>query len=175
MSRRCQRSSVSGVTIVTTCLNTRRPSGCPRAASRRRSSSVSCNRWPPSCARRIRFSSTRYATISCCWRFSQPDTAATRKAKAEASITDAVYPCTLKAEGTQRIGRVIGHNGRYERASTLLTSNRPVDDRGKLLGDTAAVTALLDRLLHHAHVLKCGPKSWRTKVHTDLRTEDTSK
>jgi DNA replication protein DnaC len=35
---------------------------------------------------------------------------------------------------------------RYERASTLLTSNRPVDDWGKLLGDTAAVTALLDSL-----------------------------
>ena len=60
---------------------------------------------------------------------------------------------------------------RYERASTLLTSNRPVDDWGKLLGDTAAVTALLDRLLHHAHVLKCGPRSWRTKVHTDLRPD----
>jgi DNA replication protein DnaC len=60
---------------------------------------------------------------------------------------------------------------RYERASTILTSNRPVDDWGKLLGDTAAVTALLDRLLHHAHVLKCGPRSWRTKVQTDLRTE----
>jgi DNA replication protein DnaC len=44
---------------------------------------------------------------------------------------------------------------RYERASTLLTSNRPVDARGKLLGDTAAVIALLDRLLHHVHVLKC--------------------
>ena len=64
---------------------------------------------------------------------------------------------------------------RYERASTLLTSNRPVDDWGKLLGDTAAVTALLDRLLHHAHVLKCGPRSWRTKVHTDLRTEEATK
>jgi DNA replication protein DnaC len=64
---------------------------------------------------------------------------------------------------------------RYERASTLLTSNRPVDDWGKLLGDTAAVTALLDRLLHHAHVLKCGPRSWRTKVQTDLRTEATAK
>jgi DNA replication protein DnaC len=55
---------------------------------------------------------------------------------------------------------------RYERASTILTSNRPVDDWGKLLGDTAAVTALLDRLLHHAHVLTCGPRSWRTKLHT---------
>ena len=57
---------------------------------------------------------------------------------------------------------------RYERASTLTTSNRPVDDSGKLLGDTAAVTARLDRR-HHAHVLKCGPRRWRTKVHTDLR------
>ena len=62
---------------------------------------------------------------------------------------------------------------RYERASTLLTSNRPVDDWGKLLGDTAAVTALLDRLLHHAHVLKCGPRSWRTKVHTDLQSGES--
>jgi DNA replication protein DnaC len=53
---------------------------------------------------------------------------------------------------------------RYERASTLLTSNRPVEDWGKLLGDAAAVSAMLDRLLHHGHVLKCGPRSWRTKT-----------
>ena len=53
---------------------------------------------------------------------------------------------------------------RYERASTLLTSNRPVDDWGKLMGDSAAVTAMLDRLLHHGHLLKCGPRSWRTKT-----------
>src|SRR5712664_981651 len=63
---------------------------------------------------------------------------------------------------------------RYERASTLLTSNRPVEDWGKLLGDVAAVTAMLDRLLHHGHVLKCGPRSWRTKVHTDLRPEEAT-
>lgn len=53
---------------------------------------------------------------------------------------------------------------RYERCSTLLTSNRPVDDWGKMLGDVAAVSAMLDRLLHHGHVLKCGPRSWRTKT-----------
>ncbi len=52
---------------------------------------------------------------------------------------------------------------RHERASTILTSNRPVEDWAKLLGDTAAVTAMLDRLLHHAHLIKCGPKSWRTR------------
>lgn len=56
---------------------------------------------------------------------------------------------------------------RYERASTLITSNRPVEDWGKLLGDPAAVTALLDRLLHHAHVLTCGPRSWRTRLQSD--------
>lgn len=61
---------------------------------------------------------------------------------------------------------------RYERASTLLSSNRPVEDWGKLLGDVAAVSATLDRLLHHAHVLKCGPKSWRAR-HT-LHTEATA-
>ncbi|MCP5058080.1 MAG: ATP-binding protein, partial [bacterium] len=42
-------------------------------------------------------------------------------------------------------------------------SNRPIEDWGKLLGDTAAVTAMLDRLLHHAHFLKCGPRSWRSR------------
>ena len=64
---------------------------------------------------------------------------------------------------------------RYERASTILTSNRPVDEWGKLLGDTAAVTALLDRLLHHAHILKCGPRSWRTKIHAALPTREALK
>jgi hypothetical protein len=61
---------------------------------------------------------------------------------------------------------------RYERASTMLTSNRPVEDWGKLLGDAAAVSAILDRLLHHGHVLKCGPRSWRTK--TDLPPQEAA-
>ena len=56
---------------------------------------------------------------------------------------------------------------RYGRVSTLVTSNRPVEDWGKLLGDSAAVTAMLDRLLHHGHILKCGPRSWRTKLQAE--------
>ncbi len=60
---------------------------------------------------------------------------------------------------------------RYERTSTLLTSNRPVEDWGRLLGDTAAVTAMLDRLLHHGHILKCGPKSWRARTQPSLHKE----
>jgi DNA replication protein DnaC len=63
---------------------------------------------------------------------------------------------------------------RYERASTVLTSNRPVDDWGKLLGDTAAVSALLDRLLHHAHIVTCGPRSYRLRHHI-LPTEGDAK
>jgi DNA replication protein DnaC len=62
---------------------------------------------------------------------------------------------------------------RYERAATLLTSNRPVEDWAKVLGDTAAVSALLDRLLHHAHVLQCGPRSWRTQ-HAASLPKDTA-
>jgi DNA replication protein DnaC len=60
---------------------------------------------------------------------------------------------------------------RYERASTLLTSNRPVEDWGKLLGDTAAVSSMLDRLMHHGHVLKCGPRSWRMKEAISVTAE----
>jgi len=68
---------------------------------------------------------------------------------------------------------------RYEQVSTILTSNRPVEDWGQLLGDNAAVTAMLDRLLHHGHVIKCGPRSWRTKTGADsaevLATNEASR
>jgi len=52
---------------------------------------------------------------------------------------------------------------RYEKASTVITSNRPFDDWAKLLGDVVVVTPLLDRLLHHGHLLKFDGKSWRLK------------
>ena len=64
---------------------------------------------------------------------------------------------------------------RYERASTILTSNRPIEDWGKILGDTAAVTAMLDRLLHPAHIIKCGPRSWRTRENAGLRSKDAER
>ena len=52
---------------------------------------------------------------------------------------------------------------RYEKASTIVTSNRPLEDWARLLGDTVVVTPLLDRLLHHGHLLKFDGKSWRLK------------
>ena len=52
---------------------------------------------------------------------------------------------------------------RYEKASTILTSNRPLEDWTRLLGDVVVVTPLLDRLMHHGHLLKFEGKSWRLK------------
>lgn len=52
---------------------------------------------------------------------------------------------------------------RYEKSSTLVTSNREIDDWPKLLGDAVIVTPLLDRLMHHGHLLKFVGKSWRLK------------
>lgn len=49
------------------------------------------------------------------------------------------------------------------RKSTLITSNRPIEDWGVLLKDNAASSAILDRLLHHGHLLKFEGKSYRLK------------
>jgi DNA replication protein DnaC len=50
-----------------------------------------------------------------------------------------------------------------KRKSTMITSNRPVEDWGKLLCDNAAASAVLDRLLHRGHLLKFEGKSYRLK------------
>lgn len=52
---------------------------------------------------------------------------------------------------------------RYEKSSTLVTSNRPIDDWPALLGDVVVVAPLLDRLMHHGHLLKFDGRSWRLK------------
>lgn len=52
---------------------------------------------------------------------------------------------------------------RYELKSTMMTSNRPLEDWGKLLGDVPAATAILDRFLHHAEVINITGKSYRLR------------
>ena len=52
---------------------------------------------------------------------------------------------------------------RYERGSTILTSNTSFAQWGKLMNDEVLATALLDRLLHHAEVLTINGKSYRMK------------
>jgi DNA replication protein DnaC len=62
---------------------------------------------------------------------------------------------------------------RYERASTIITSNRPLEDWPKLFGDTPAVTAFLDRLMHHSHLIEIRGKSYR--LHEASRNARTRK
>ena len=52
---------------------------------------------------------------------------------------------------------------RYETRSTVMTSNRPLEDWGKLVGDVPAATAILDRFLHHSEVITITGKSYRLK------------
>jgi hypothetical protein len=45
----------------------------------------------------------------------------------------------------------------------MMTSNRPLEDWGKLIGDVPSATAILDRFLHHAEVLAFSGKSYRLR------------
>jgi DNA replication protein DnaC len=50
---------------------------------------------------------------------------------------------------------------RYETRSTIMTSNRPLEDWGKLVGDVPSATAILDRFLHHAELISITGRSYR--------------
>ena len=63
---------------------------------------------------------------------------------------------------------------RYELKSTMMTSNRPVDDWGKLLGDVPAAAAILDRFLHHAEFIEITGKSYRDP-HRDKQPPKTNR
>jgi hypothetical protein len=52
---------------------------------------------------------------------------------------------------------------RYENRSTIMTSNRPQEEWGKLIGDVPAATAILDRFLHHAEIIEITGRSYRLK------------
>jgi len=52
---------------------------------------------------------------------------------------------------------------RYERGSLLITSNRSVGQWGEVFGDPVVATAILDRLLHHSHVLTVRGDSYRLR------------
>jgi DNA replication protein DnaC len=52
---------------------------------------------------------------------------------------------------------------RYETRSTIMTSNRPLEDWGKLLSDVPSATAILDRFLHHAEIIPMNGRSYRLR------------
>jgi DNA replication protein DnaC len=53
---------------------------------------------------------------------------------------------------------------RYENRSTVMTSNRPIEEWGKLIGDVPSATAILDRVLHHAEIINIQGKSYRLQA-----------
>ena len=61
---------------------------------------------------------------------------------------------------------------RHELRSTIMTSNRPLEDWGKLIGDVPAATAILDRFLEHAEVITVTGKSYRLRNKADAKSND---
>jgi len=62
---------------------------------------------------------------------------------------------------------------RYETRSTIMTSNRPLEDWGKLVGDVPSATAILDRFLHHAELISITGRSYRLQ-HRDRATANVA-
>jgi DNA replication protein DnaC len=57
---------------------------------------------------------------------------------------------------------------RYEHASTVLTSNKSFEEWGEIFGDEVMAAALIDRLLHHCHIVNIRGNSYRMRAHSDL-------
>lgn len=62
---------------------------------------------------------------------------------------------------------------RYEKGAIILTTNRPLEDWGQVLGDTAAAGAILDRFLHHAEVIRLQGRSYRMHHRKELHNNPT--
>ncbi len=80
---------------------------------------------------------------------------------ADLLVIDDLFLRRLPAHAGDELADVL--MSRYEKQSTLVTSNRSIEEWPKLLGDVVVVTPLLDRLLHHGHLLKFEGKSWRLR------------
>lgn len=76
-------------------------------------------------------------------------------------IIDEVGYLPIDTEAANMLFQLI--NKRYEKNSTIITTNKPFSRWGELLGDNMIANAILDRLLHHSHVISITGKSYRTK------------
>lgn len=91
----------------------------------------------------------------------------------ELLVIDDLFLRRLPANAGDELADVL--MSRYERRSTIVTSNRPFEDWEKLLGDVVVVAPLLDRLMHHGHLLKFEGKSWRLKEAAERLAKRTAK
>jgi len=85
----------------------------------------------------------------------------TRYAKPKLLIVDEFGYLPLEPQAAHFFFALVSR--RYERGSILVTSNRSVSDWGTVLTDPVVATAILDRLLHHGHVLTIRGDSYRLR------------
>ena len=76
-------------------------------------------------------------------------------------IIDEVGYLPIDIEAANMLFQLI--NKRYEKSSTIITTNKSFSKWGELFGDNMIANAILDRLLHHSHVISITGKSYRTK------------
>jgi DNA replication protein DnaC len=84
-----------------------------------------------------------------------------RYLKPDLLVVDDMGLRTLPAKSGEILLEIIMR--RYETRSTLMTSNRPIEEWGKLLNDAPAATAILDRFLHHAEIIEVTGRSYRLR------------
>lgn len=93
--------------------------------------------------------------------FDGEERALVRYLKADLLIIDDMGLKALPKQSGEYLFEIIMR--RYENRSTMMTSNRPLEDWGKLIGDVPAATAILDRFLHHSDVIAITGRSYRLK------------
>ncbi len=81
-------------------------------------------------------------------------------------LVDEIGYIPVTAGGTNLFFQLV--NARYERASTVLTSNKSFKEWGKIFGDPVASSTMLDRLLHHCHIVNIKGNSYRLQEYPGL-------
>lgn len=83
-------------------------------------------------------------------------------------VIDEVGYLPIDKEGANLLFQLV--NKRYENSSTIITTNKPFSEWGEVFGDSVLASAILDRLLHHSHVINIVGSSYRLKDKTFLKS-----
>ena len=100
------------------------------------------------------------------WKFTPPSVGLKRP------IVDELGYVALSPTGAELLFEVFSQ--RYERGSTIVTSNLPFEDWTSVLGSERLTGALLDRLTHHVHILTMNGDSYRLKQSSGQRRAPAS-
>lgn len=88
-------------------------------------------------------------------------------------IIDEIGYLPIDVEGANLLFQLI--NRRYERNSIIITTNKAFSKWGELFGDATIANAILDRLLHHSHIINITGKSYRLKDKIKQTTKNEEK